>query len=97
MGNPLNEKRKNIDAIDARLAGLLAERLSAAAALAGLKKKVRDPVREAVILKRAAGMVKDRKLRPAVLAVYRELMKQGRRLQSGLAVKKHDNKTQIRH
>ena len=88
MRNPLEGKRKKIDAIDARLAGLLAERLSVAASLAGLKKKVRDPKREAVVLKHAAGLVKDRKLRPAVLAVYRELIKQGRRLQTASARKK---------
>ena len=81
MGNPLGEKRGEIDAIDARLAGLLAERFSVAASLAGLKKKVRDPAREASVLKRATGLVKDRKLRSAVLAVYREIIKQSRRLQ----------------
>ena len=82
MENPLGEKRKKIDAIDVRLAGLLAERLILAAALAGLKKKVRDPIREAAVLKRAAGLVKDPELRLAVLAIYREIIKQGRRLQN---------------
>lgn len=87
MKNPLEEKRKKIDALDTRLAGLLAERFSIVASLAGLKKKVRDPARETTVLKHAAGLVKDRKLRPAVLAVYRELIKRGRRLQSASAVK----------
>ena len=67
--------------MDARLAVLLAERLAAAASLAGLKMKVRDPAREAAVLKRAAALIKDRKLRPAVLAIYREIIKQSRRLQ----------------
>ncbi len=87
MRNRLDEKRKEIDAIDARLAGLLAERLSVAASLGGLKKKIRDTAREAAVLKHAAGLVMDRRLRPAVKAVYRELIKQGRRLQRASAVK----------
>ena len=82
MNVPLREKRRQIDAVDVKLSVLLAERLSLAASLAGLKKKVRDPRREALILERAAGRIGDRALRAAVLAVYRELLKQGRSLQS---------------
>ncbi len=81
MGNPLEEKRKEVDRIDGRLAVLLAERLAIAASMAGLKKRLRDSAREAAVLKRAAGLVKDRKLRPAVMAVYREIIRQGLRLQ----------------
>ena len=81
MVNPLEEKRKKIDAIDALLAGLLAERLAVAAALAGLKNDVRGPASEKAVLSRAAGLVKDAKLLPAILAIYREILKQGRRLQ----------------
>jgi len=81
MGTPLAEKRKQIDALDARLAGLMAERFSVVRSLAELKNKVRDPRREAAVLKRAAGLVKDKTLRPAVTAVYRELIKQSRLLQ----------------
>ena len=81
MGNPLKDKRKKIDAIDSLLAGMLAERLSVAASMTGLKKKVRDSAREASVLRRVASLVKNRELRPAVLAVYRELIKQGRSLQ----------------
>ncbi|HBB66076.1 MAG: hypothetical protein A2X28_01285 [Elusimicrobia bacterium GWA2_56_46] len=81
MADTLEEKRKKIDAIDARLAVLLAARFSLAASLAGLKKKVRDPLREAAVLKHAANLVNDGRLRPAVLAVYREIMKRSRLLQ----------------
>jgi len=81
MRDPLKDKRNKIDAIDNLLAGLLAERLSVAASMTGLKKKVRDSARETSVLRHAAGLVKNRELRPAVLAVYRELIKQGRRLQ----------------
>ena len=84
MGNPLEEKRKKIDALDARLAVLLAKRFSVVRSLAELKKKVRDPLREAAVLKRAAGLIKDPTLRPAVMAVYRELIRQSRLLQKEL-------------
>ena len=81
MAKPLGEKRKKIDALDGRLAGLLAERFAVARSLAGLKKKVRDLRREAAVLRRAAASVKDKKLRPAVAAVYRELIRQSMLLQ----------------
>ncbi len=81
MENLLERKRKTIDAMDARLAGLMAERFSVVLSLAGLKKKIRDPRREAVVLRHAAASVKDKKLRPAVKAVYRELIRQSRLLQ----------------
>lgn len=82
MHDLLAQKRREIDVLDARLPGLLAERVSLAASFAGLKKKVRDLKREAYVLKRAAGRIKNKTLRPAILAVYRELIKQGLRLQS---------------
>lgn len=84
MENPLEKRRKKIDALDARLAGLMAERFSLVLSLAGLKKRVRDPRREAAVLKHAAGCVKDKKLRPAVTAVYREMIRRGRLLQNKL-------------
>lgn len=77
----MEEKRQRIDALDARLAGLLAKRFSVVLSLAGLKKKIRDHRREAAVLKRAAASVKNKKLRPAVKAVYRELIRQSRLLQ----------------
>ena len=88
MGNPLEEKRKEVDRIDGRLAVLLAERLAIASSMAGLKKRIRDSAREAAVLQRAAGLVKDRKLRPAVMAVYREIIRQGLRLQRASIRKK---------
>jgi chorismate mutase len=81
MENIVEKKRKRIDALDARLAPLLAARLRAAASLKGLKKKVRDTAREAEVLARAAALVKDGKLRPAALSVYREIIRQSRLLQ----------------
>ncbi len=78
----LEAKRKQIDALDAKLSGLLAERLSLAASMAGLKNKVRDPKREALVLERVAARVRGTALRAAVLAIYRELIKQGRLLQA---------------
>ncbi len=84
MENPLEKKRKKIDALDARLAGLMAERFSVVLSLAGLKKKVRDPRREAAVLRHAAGQVKDKKFRTAVTAVYKELIRQSRLLQKEL-------------
>ena len=80
----MEEKRKAIDALDARLAGLMAERFSVVLSLAGLKKKIRDPKREASVLKHAAASVKDKKLRPAVTAVYRAIIRQSRLLQKKL-------------
>ena len=88
MINPLEKKRAEIDAIDTRLAGLLAERLTIAASLAGLKKTGRDPARETAILKRVVGLVKDGKLHPAVKTVYREIIKQGRLLQKNIIKKR---------
>ncbi|HOW89135.1 MAG TPA: chorismate mutase [Elusimicrobiales bacterium] len=75
-------KRRRIDALDARLSRLLAERLALSASMAGLKKKVRDPEREAAVLERAARQAGGRRLRAAVKAVYREILAQGRALQS---------------
>lgn len=88
MRSPLEEKRKKIDAIDVRLAALLVKRLAIAASLAELKQKVRDTDREAGVLRRAVNLTKDRKLRAAMLAVYREILKQGRRLQSDIPEKR---------
>jgi len=79
--NILAEKRKKIDDLDARITILLAERLRIAASLKELKKKARDPRREAEVLEHAAGLIKDTNLRPAVLAVYREIIKQSRLIQ----------------
>jgi chorismate mutase len=82
MTNLLRKKRSQIDALDTELSGLLAERLSLAASMAGLKKEDRDLRREALVLERVAGPIKGCALRAAVRAVYLELMKQGRLLQA---------------
>lgn len=83
MENPeLAGKRRRIDALDARISRLLAERLALSASMAGLKKKVRDPERETAVLERAARQAGDRRLRAAVMAVYRGILAQGRALQA---------------
>lgn len=78
----LDKKRKRIDAIDSRLAPLLAERFGVVRSLAGLKKTARDAAREGEVTRHAARLVKERALRPAVKAVYKEIFAQGRRLQN---------------
>jgi len=80
----LKEKRRRIDALDTKLSALLAERLALASSMAGLKRKVRDPERETLVLNRAAGHIRNPELRAAVTTVYRELLKQGRRLQASV-------------
>lgn len=78
----LDKKRKRIDAIDSRLAPLLAARFGAVRTLAGLKKKTRDPAREAAVLEHAGRLVKSAELRAAVAAVYKEIFRQGRLIQN---------------
>ena len=82
MGRALDEKRKKIDGIDARLAGLLARRFSIVRSMTGLKNKVRDTEREAMVLERALGQVSDKSLHVYLRAVYREIMRQGRSIQA---------------
>jgi len=81
MKNLLEKKRREIDGLDARLAGLLVRRLRLAGSLKSLKEKVRDPEREAEVLAGVSANAKDRKLVPALLAVYREIIRQSRGLQ----------------
>jgi chorismate mutase len=81
MKDPLKEKRKRIDELDRRIARLLTGRFRAAASLRGLKKTVRDQARESVVLKRAVSAAKTPRFRAALLSVYREVIKQSRRLQ----------------
>jgi len=82
MISALEKKRKKIDALDSRLAALLAERFGLVKSLAGLKKTIRDPEREAAVLKTAGGLVKGQALSSAVTAVYKEIFRQGRRIQN---------------
>ncbi|MBI4802630.1 MAG: chorismate mutase [Elusimicrobia bacterium] len=81
MISALEKKRKKIDAIDSRLAGLLVKRFGLVKSLAGLKKTIRDPKREAAVLKTAGGLAGSKELRFAVAAVYKEIFRQGRRMQ----------------
>ncbi len=82
MVSALEKTRKKIDAVDSRLAPLLAARFGLVRPLAGLKKSVRDPAREAAVLKHAGALVKTGELRTAVAAVYKEIFRQGRRIQN---------------
>ena len=81
MTNILARKRAKIDALDSRLAVLLAGRFAVVRSLSGLKRTVRDPKREKEVLSRVRGLVKDRTLKQAVSAVYKEIIKQARRIQ----------------
>jgi len=54
MDPRLSAARKRIDAIDARLAALLARRFAIAAGLGAYKKAVTDKAREKAVLARAA-------------------------------------------
>jgi chorismate mutase len=82
MDKGLAAGRKKIDAIDARLARLLADRLAVARSLAAFKNTIRDPRREAVVIRRAAKAASGGELRLAVAAIFREIIRQGLRLQS---------------
>jgi chorismate mutase len=77
----LERRRGKIDALDARLARILAERFRVVLSLVGLKKSVRDAARERVVLARVRRLVGGKELEPAAAAVYREIMKQSRLLQ----------------
>lgn len=82
MTSAIEKKRKRIDSIDSRLAPLLAERFGVVRSLAGLKKAARDAAREAEVLAHAGRLVKKKEFRPAVAAVYKEIFRQGRRIQN---------------
>ena len=77
----LSKRRKVIDALDLRIAPLLAARFRAAASLRGLKPRIKDTGREAHVLARAKAAARGRRLRAALGAAYTEIMRQSRRLQ----------------
>lgn len=80
MTDKLAAARRRIDALDRRIAALAARRFAAAAPLRRLKGRAADPARERAVLanaRRAAG----RRYAAAVDAVFRELIRQTKRLQ----------------
>lgn len=80
MEERLEKARKKIDALDRAIAGLLGRRFALAAGLAPLKKKIRDPRREARVLANVARGVRPA-FRKAARAAYAEIIKQSRLLQ----------------
>jgi len=81
MTDELRAARKKIDALDRRLAALLGRRFALAAPLAGLKKKVSDPARERRVLANARGNAGGKIYAAGVTAVFKEIIKQSKRLQ----------------
>ena len=83
MADRLQELRKKIDGLDARVAGLLARRFKLARAITreGLKKKPVDPAREKRVLANAAAAAGDKAFREAVRAIFSEVIRQTKKIQ----------------
>jgi len=77
------EIRKKIDALDGRIAGLLAKRFSLARSIAreGLKKKITDRARERQVLAHAAAAAGKPAFRMGARAVFTEIIRQSKKLQ----------------
>ncbi|HOI42855.1 MAG TPA: chorismate mutase [Elusimicrobiales bacterium] len=80
MEERLEKARKKIDALDRAVARLLDRRFALASGLAPLKKKIRDPRREARVLFNVSRQARP-VFRKAARAVYAEIIKQSRLLQ----------------
>ncbi len=80
MPGKLEAARARIDALDRRIAVLLARRFDITAPLGALKAAVRDSGRERRVLA-AAARAAGRRRAPAVKAVFLEILRQSRRLQ----------------
>ncbi|MDQ7772751.1 MAG: chorismate mutase [Elusimicrobiales bacterium] len=80
MDGRLEKARKRIDALDRAVARLLDRRFALAAALGPLKKKARDPRREARVLANISRLTRPG-FRKAARAAYAEIIKQSRLLQ----------------
>ena len=78
----LEAARSKIDALDRRVAALLARRFALAAALKGLKKRITDRAREKRVLANAAAAA-EKIYAPATRAVFAEIIKQSKKLQGG--------------
>ncbi|MDT8286329.1 MAG: chorismate mutase [Elusimicrobiales bacterium] len=80
MEGRLDKARKKIDALDRAMARLLDRRFALAAELAPLKKKIRDPRREARVLANVSRLVRP-SFRKAARAACAEIIRQSRLLQ----------------
>ncbi len=80
MEGRLEKARKRIDALDRAIARLLDRRFALAAGLAPLKKRIRDPRREARVLSNVSRLSRPA-FRKAARAVYAEIIKRSRLLQ----------------
>ena len=78
----LEKSRKNIDAIDKKLAGLLFQRLKAAIAIASYKKKtktkIKDGKREAKVINNIKKSSKNNKY---VIEIYKKIIEVSRKSQ----------------
>ena len=83
MKDRLLEIRGRIDALDRRIAGLLARRFALAAAISRerLKKKLTDRTRERQVLANAAAAAGGPRFRRAARAVFSEVIAQSKKLQ----------------
>jgi len=81
MTDELRAARSRIDALDRRLAALLARRFALAAPLAGLKKKISDPAREKRVLANARRHAGKKIYSGGVTAVFKEIIRQSKELQ----------------
>jgi len=82
MTDKLASARKKIDALDRRLAALLARRFAIAASLKGLKKKTADKAREKIVLANARRSAGKRIYAAAAAAVFTEIIRQSKKLQA---------------
>lgn len=81
MDPRLASARRKIDAVDSRLAALLARRLALAAPLRALKGRASDPARERRVLANAARSA-GRAYSAAARAVFSEIIRQTKKLQA---------------
>lgn len=81
MTDELAAARRKIDALDRRLAALLARRFAAAAPLRRLKGRAADPARERRVLANARRAAGRKAYAAGVTAVFAEIIRQTRKLQ----------------
>jgi len=82
MAGKLEAARLKIDSLDRRLAALLARRFALAVPLLKLKGKPADPARERRVLANAAAAA-GKIYAPAARAIFKEIIRQTKRLQIG--------------